>query len=154
MRLPVLGWQDTARALSYTTLTTTRNERWAAYRRQRRHELCQFATTAEGPPAAASDPPMHSAGQAAIQLQSPSCIQAVSSASSAELLQTLEDLLDLGRDDEHTTVAALQHASERLHDPTFAQSSAELNSLLSALERMLRRNLVALTPDQLGSATR
>ena len=97
---------------------------------------------------------MHSAGQAAIQLQSPSCIQAVSSASSAELLQTLEDLLDLGRDDEHTTVAALQHASERLHDPTFAQSSAELNSLLSALERMLRRNLVALTPDQLGSATR
>ncbi|GAB4817659.1 hypothetical protein N2152v2_004705 [Parachlorella kessleri] len=149
----LLGWQDTAGALSRTPLSSAKQQCWAAYRRQQRHQLCQFATRAQN--AAARDPAVHHAGQqAAGQLQPPASIQAICSAASAELMRTLEDCLDLGRDDERTTVTALQHASNRLHDPTFAQSPAELDALLLTLERMLRRNLAALTPDQLGAATR
>jgi hypothetical protein len=75
-------------------------------------------------------------------------------ACAAELLLEVEESISEGRDDERLAVAALAHASERRFDPGFAASPAELDALLLGLERLVRRNLVAFTPDQLGAAVR
>lgn len=72
----------------------------------------------------------------------------------AELLALAEARLADGTDDEALALAALELAAVHRQDPEFWLLPAERDAVLAALERLLRRNVVAFTPDQLGSATR
>ena len=74
--------------------------------------------------------------------------------SAADLVRALVANLEAGTDDERLTLVALRRACLRRHDPSFARSAADMDSLMLVLERLLRRNLAALTPSQLGRATR
>ena len=88
-----------------------------------------------------------SSAQAASRLDPPP-------ADAAGLLAAVEESLERGGADERLALAALQQAAARRHEPGYFGSAAEVEAVLVGAEQLLRRNLVALTPAQLGLAAR